>query len=151
MCARFAAEGDFDLMRLAGRYTLLEHDALDTFMRIALERKIGILSAGVFNSGILATGARPGAKYNYAPAPEDVLQRVRAIERVCSAHHVALPAAALAFCGAHPAVACMVLGAVTPQEVDAQVELAEARTPAALWSDLRAEKLVRADAPVPAA
>jgi D-threo-aldose 1-dehydrogenase len=151
MCARFAAEGDFDLMMLAGRYTLLEHDALDTFMRIALERKIGVLSAGVFNSGILATGARPGAKYNYSPAPEDVLQRVRAIERVCSAHGVALPAAALAFCGAHPAVACMVLGAVTPQEVDAQVELAQARIPAALWSDLRAEKLVRADAPVPAA
>jgi D-threo-aldose 1-dehydrogenase len=138
-------------MMLAGRYTLLEHDALDTFMRTAVERGIGILSAGVFNSGILATGAVAGAKYNYAPAPDGVLQRVRAIERVCQAHGVALPAAAIAFTAAHPAVACVVLGAVTPQEVDAQVALSAAAIPAALWSDLRAEKLLRADAPVPQA
>jgi D-threo-aldose 1-dehydrogenase len=151
MCARFAAEGDFDLMMLAGRYTLLEQDALDTFLRTAVERGIGILSAGVFNSGILATGAVPGAKYNYSPAPDSVLQRVRAIERICQAHGVALPAAAMAFTAAHPAVACVVLGAVTPQEVDAQVALSAASIPAAFWADLRAGKLLRADAPVPQA
>jgi len=149
MCARFAAAGDFDLMMLAGRYTLLEHDALDTFMPVAVQRRIGILSAGVFNSGILATGAVPGANYNYSPADDSVLQRVRSIERVCKAHGVPLPAAAMAFTAAHPAVACLVLGAVKPQEVDAQLALAETTIPAALWSDLRAEKLLRADAPVP--
>ena len=149
MCERFARSGDFDVMMLAGRYSLLEQGALSGFLPLALEKKIAVMLAGVFNSGILATGAKPGAYYNYKPAPPEILARVARIETVCAAHGVALPQAALAFCAAHPAVATIVLGAVTPQEVARNLELVAKPVPAALWRDLKAEGLLAEEAPVP--
>ena len=151
MCVRFARAGDFDVMMLAGRYSLLEQDALTEFLPLALEKKIAVMLAGVFNSGILATGAKPGAFYNYKPAPPEVLARVARIEAVCASHGVALPQAALAFCAAHPAVATIVLGAVTPQEVARNLDLVARPVPAALWRELKAEGLLAEAAPVPAA
>ena len=151
MCVRFARAGDFDVMMLAGRYSLLEQDALTEFLPLALHKKIAVMLAGVFNSGILATGARPGAFYNYKPAPPEVLARVTRIETVCASHGVALPQAALAFCAAHPAVATIVLGAVTPQEVARNLDLVARPVPAALWRELKAEGLLAEAAPVPAA
>lgn len=149
MCARFARAGNFDVMMLAGRYSLLEQGALTEFLPLALEKKIAVMLAGVFNSGILATGAKPGAYYNYKPAPPEILARVARIEAVCAAHGVVLPQAALAFCAAHPAVATIVLGAVTPQEVARNLDLVARAVPAALWRDLKAEGLLVAEAPVP--
>ncbi len=150
MCERFARAGDFDVMMLAGRYTLLEQGALDGFLPLALERRIAVMLAGVFNSGILATGARPGAHYNYGPASADILARVGLIERICRAHGVALPQAALAFARAHPAVASVVLGGVTPEQIRQNVAVFSAGTPAQLWLDLKSEGLVAPHAPVPA-
>ena len=149
MCVRFARAGDFDVMMLAGRYSLLEQGALPEFLPLALEKKIAVMLAGVFNSGILATGAKPGAFYNYKPAPPEVLARVARIEAVCASHGVALPQAALAFCAAHPAVATIVLGAVTAQEVARNLHLVAQPVPAALWSDLKAQGLLAEAAPVP--
>ena len=76
MCVRFAKAGDFDAVLLAGRYSLLEQPALEEFLPLALEKGIGVILGGVFNSGILATGAVPGAKYDYKIALPDVLERV---------------------------------------------------------------------------
>ena len=149
MCVRFAHAGDFDVMMLAGRYSLLEQGALPEFLPLALEKKIAVMLAGVFNSGILATGARPGAFYNYKPAPPEILARVARIEAVCASHRVALPQAALAFCAAHPAVATIVLGAVTPQEVARNLDLVARPVPATLWRDLKTEGLLAEAAPVP--
>lgn len=149
MCVRFARAGDFDVMMLAGRYSLLEQGALSEFLPLALEKRIAVMLAGVFNSGILATGAKPGAFYNYKPAPPEILARVARIEAVCFSHGVALPQAALAFCAAHPAVATIVLGAVTPQEVARNLDLVARPVPAALWRDLKAERLLAEEAPVP--
>src|ERR1700730_17748659 len=95
MCVRFAQAGSFDTMLLAGRYSLLEQPALAHFLPLAERKGIGVLLGGVFNSGILATGAVQGAKYNYRDAPPHVLARVADIQRVCDAHGVALPTAAL--------------------------------------------------------
>ena len=150
VCARMAREADIDCVMLAGRYSLLEQGALDEFLTLATQRGIGVMLGGVFNSGILATGARPGAHYNYRPAPDDVLERVRRIERVCNAHGVPLPHAAIRFPLGHPAVASVVLGAVTPDEVDRNLAAFDAQLPASLWRDLVAEGLLRDDAPVPA-
>lgn len=150
MCLRFAEAGDFDVMLLAGRYSLLEQPALDAFLPLAERRGIGVMLGGVYNSGILATGAREGARYDYAPAPPAVLARVARIERVCAAHGVSLREAALRFAMAHPAVASVVLGAVSPDEVAANLAGAAAPIPAGLWSDLVAEGLLSAHAPVPA-
>jgi D-threo-aldose 1-dehydrogenase len=150
VAARFLRAGDFDCVLLAGRYTLLEQGALDDFLPLAATQGVGVLLGGVFNSGILASGAVDGAKYNYRNAPPEVLDRVRRIGEVCRAHGVALPVAALHFALAHPAVAALVLGAVSAGEVTRNVDALAQRVPAALWRDLAAAGLLRSDAPLPA-
>lgn len=149
MAARFARAGDFDTMLLAGRYSLLEQPALADFLPLAAQKQIAVMLGGVFNSGILATGAVQGARYNYQLASPVVLDKVARIERVCAAHAVPLHRAALHFALTHPAVASVVLGAVTPSEITAQAEALAAPVPAGLWSDLKAEGLLDPAAPVP--
>jgi D-threo-aldose 1-dehydrogenase len=150
VCARVARDADPDCVLLAGRYSLLEQPALDDFLPLAQARGIGVLLGGVFNSGILATGAIAGARYNYRAAPPEILARVARIGRVCAAHEVDLPHAAIAFALGHPAVASIVLGAVTPDEATRNAALFARPVPAALWRDLVVEGLLRGDAPLPA-
>ncbi len=149
MCARFAREGDFDTMLLAGRYSLLEQPALAEFLPLALEKKIGVMLGGVFNSGILATGPVAGARYNYRIAPPEIVARVERIDRVCRAHGIALADAALRFPLGHPAVSSIVLGAVTAHEVERNVASLGKTIPSALWRDLKGEGLLADDVPVP--
>jgi D-threo-aldose 1-dehydrogenase len=150
MCERFARAGDFDVMMLAGRYTILEQGALDVFLPTAVEKNIAILSAGVFNSGILATGPVAGALYNYKPAPPEIVSRVQKIEAVCKRHKVELAHAAMQFPLAHPAIASVVLGAVHPDEVKRNVASISKPIPAAFWAEMKAEGLIPAHAPIPA-
>ena len=147
--ARFLREGDFDCMLLAGRYTLLEQPGLEDVLPLAKSRDVGVMLGGVFNSGILATGAIQGARYNYTPAPPDILERVRKVERVCAAHGVALPTAAVHFSLTGPAVSSLVLGGVTPAEVQRNVAALSSAPPAALWADLKSERLLDAAVPTP--
>ena len=147
--ARYLKDGDFDCVLMAGRYSLLEQPALAEVLPLAAKKNVGVMLGGVYNSGILATGAIAGAKYNYVPAPPDIIEKVRRIERVCAAHGVALPTAALHFCLGHSAVSSLVLGSVKPEEVRANVAAMTAKVPAALWSDLKAERLLDAAAPTP--
>jgi D-threo-aldose 1-dehydrogenase len=149
VCEALARQGDFDLFLLAGRYTLLEQEALTSFLPLCEERGIGILLGGPYNSGILATGAQPGATYNYGPAAQDILDRVARIERVCAAHGVRLIEAALRFPLAHPSVVSVIPGGQTAAEWLANAEVLRARIPPALWAELKAQGLLRADAPVP--
>jgi D-threo-aldose 1-dehydrogenase len=149
VCERLLGLGDFDGFLLAGRYTLLEQEALDSFLPLCEKRDVGIILGGPYNSGILATGAIEGAKYNYAPAPAHILDRVRKIEAVCNAHNTRLAAAALQFVLGHPAVKTVIPGAVSAAEVDANAALLETPIPATLWSDLRSDGLIDANAPLP--
>jgi D-threo-aldose 1-dehydrogenase len=146
---RFAADGDFDCFMLAGRYTLLDHTSLDTFMPECERRNISVLMAAPFNSGILATGATAGATYFYTEADAEVRSRTRRIEAVCGRHGVAIAAAALQFPLAHPAVASVVTGMRSRREVDANVAHCRADIPGDFWAELKAEGLVAAAAPVP--
>ena len=150
MCVRFANAGDIDAVLLAGRYSLLEQPALADFLPVAEQKRIGVMLGGVFNSGILATGAVAGAKYNYRDAPPEVLAKVKRIEAVCAAHSVPLPVAAMQFALGHPAVASLVIGAVRGAEVTRNVASLAAKVPAALWADLKREGLLAAHVPVPA-
>lgn len=150
MCARFAEAGDFDCALLAGRYSLLQQDALDRFLPLAARKGIGVILGGVFNSGILATGARPGARFNYREAPPEILERVARIERVCAAHSVPLAVAALHFALAGPAVASVILGGVTPEEVERNAAALHHPVPPALWRDLKGEGLLPDAVPTPA-
>ena len=147
--ARYLREGDFDCLLLAGRYTLLEQPALREVLPLAAERNIGVMLGGVFNSGILATGAGGDARYNYTPAPPEIADRARRIEAVCKRYDVPLPVAALHFALAGPGVASLVLGSVKPDEIRRNVAAMSAKVPAALWSDLKLEGLLEAAAPIP--
>jgi len=147
-CQWLAERGDFDLFLLAGRYTLLEQDALDSFLPLAERKGIGIVIGGPYNSGVLATGARPGAFYNYDPAPDWVLDKVGRIEAVCARHGVRLVDAAFRFPLLHPAVVSVIPGGQGRAEMESNLAAAAARVPAALWADLKAKGLMRADAPV---
>lgn len=144
-----ARSGDFDLFLLAGRYTLLEQEALASFLPYCEAHNIGILLGGPFNSGILATGPRPGAYYNYEPAAPGVLARVGAIARVCRAHGVKLAEAALRFPLGHKQVVSIIPGGQKPGEVRRNAAMLNRRIPLALWRDLKSEGLLRADAPIP--
>lgn len=147
-CQWLAERGDFDLFLLAGRYTLLEQEALDSFLPLAERKGIGIVIGGPYNSGVLATGARPGAFYNYDPAPDWVLDKVGRIEAVCARHGVRLVDAAFRFPLLHPAVVSVIPGGQGRAEMESNLAAAAARVPAALWADLKAKGLMRADAPV---
>lgn len=147
-CLNFSREGDFDCFMLAGRYTLLEQESLEELLPICLQKNISILIAGSYNSGILATGAVPGAKYNYQPAPPEIMEKVNRIEAVCQRHNTPLAAAAIQFPLAHPAIAAVVSGAAKPEEVDQNMQLMSRSIPNALWQELKHEGLLREDAPV---
>lgn len=146
--ARFAEEADFDCFLLAGRYTLLEQDSLDDLLPICVERSMSIIAGGVYNSGLLVD-PKPGAHYNYVPAEEPVLERARALKAVCDEHDVPLRAAALQFPLAHPAVASIVVGARTPEEVDDNLAMLSLDVPDELWTALKERELLRPEAPTP--
>ena len=107
--------------------------------------------AGVFNSGILATGAIPGARYDYGIASAEIAERVTKIEAVCKAHGTTLRRTALQFSMSHPAVVSVVLGGVKPEEVRANIADASIKVPVALWADLKAQGLLNSTAPTPTA
>lgn len=144
-----ARRGEFDLFLLAGRYTLLEQRSLDSFLPLCVERGIGIVIGGAYNSGILATGPRPGAMYNYEEAPQEILDRASAIQAVCEKHGVKLVEAALRFPLGHPAVITVIPGASRPNEISTNLKTLAATIPPGLWSELKQQGLLRKDAPVP--
>jgi D-threo-aldose 1-dehydrogenase len=149
-CQWLLERGDFDLFLLAGRYTLLEQEALTSFLPLCEKRGAGIILGGPYNSGILATGAKPGAWYNYNPAPQNVLDKVAKIEAVCAKHSVRLIEAALNFPLTHPAVMSLIPGGQVAAEVEANLRILSAKIPAELWQDLKTHGLMREDAPTPA-
>ncbi len=142
---------DVDLLMLAGRYTLLEQDALDELLPLCAERGVGIVAAGVFNSGLLARAEVPAdAKYNYDDAPAELIERARAIAALCERHGTTLPAAAVRFPLGHPAVISVCVGARSAAQIERNTALYHERVPPALWQDLKQQGLLRADAPTPA-
>lgn len=143
--------GRFDCFLLAGRYTLLEQQSLDAFMPACASHGATVIIGGAYNSGILATGTRSsGTKYfNYAPAPDAILERVARIESVCDEFGVTLAAAALQFPLAHPLVASVIPGVATVQQFAQTLQMFSEDIPAAFWHTLKARGLLRTDAPTP--
>jgi len=150
VCEMLANQGDFDLFLLAGRYTLLEQDSLESMLPLCQKRGIGIVIGGAYNSGILASGPVAGATYNYSPAPQHVLDRVARIQAVCERHGVKLVEAALRFPLMHPSVVSVIPGAVSPKQIELNNRILAANIPPAMWAELKTEGLLREDAPVAA-
>ncbi len=149
VCQTLAERGDFDLFLLAGRYTLLEQESLETFLPLCEKRGIGIVLGGPYNSGILATGPVPGAFYDYSEAPPEILDRVARIQAICRDHDTPLIAAALRFPLAHPAVVSVIPGGQSAEQVRGNLDILGTDIPADLWPALKSAGLVRQDAPTP--
>ncbi|WP_406836218.1 aldo/keto reductase [Streptomyces sp. AHU1] len=149
MPERFVRETDVDVVLCAGRYTLLDQDALTGLLPAARARGVSVVVGGAFNSGLLAD-PRPGATYDYTVAPSALLDRALRLREVAGRHGTTLRAAALAFPAAHPAVASVLAGARTAAEVRDCAEQFATDVPPDFWRELRAEGLLPADAPFPA-
>jgi D-threo-aldose 1-dehydrogenase len=143
------ADFDIDCALLAGRYTLLEQGTLDDLLPACEARGVSILLGGAFNSGILARGVQGDLKFNYGAAPKEVIERVARLEAVCRTHDVPLAAAALQFPYAHPAVATVLTGARSVEELRENAASFDRPIPAELWTALRDEGLLDPRAPVP--
>lgn len=150
MLVDFARNADFDCFLLAGRYTLLEQTSLDALAELR-EKGISIFAGGVYNSGILATGATTNASYNYDVAPPHIMEKARQLEAVCTHHNVPLNAAAVQFVNTHPAITSLIIGADRAEQVQDNLDTFHVPIPAAFWADLRAEGLIEAGAPTPQA
>jgi D-threo-aldose 1-dehydrogenase len=140
---------DLDFFLLAMRYTLLEQEVLDSEFPNCEKRNVGIVIGGTYNSGILATGAVPGARYNYAPADPQSMTRVAKMEAICRRHNVPLAAAALQFPLGHKLVAAVIPGAISTEQVKQNLAAFNCSIPQDLWAELKHEKLIRGDAPTP--
>lgn len=155
ICLATLRHADLDVILLAGRYTLADQSALSELLPECVRRGVAVVLGGPFNSGILATGARPadGASpfFDYAPAPEAIVARVAAIEEVCREFAVPLPAAALQFSAAHPAIAVVLAGARTVGELDGNHVMMRLPIPDGFWVELRKRGLVASAAPLPPA
>ena len=140
------ASADIDCVLIAGRYTLLDQTAFTSgFLDTCARRGVSIFAGGVFNSGFLAGGSH----YAYREADRAHVEAREVLLNVCRRHEVELPAVALQFTGAHPAVTSVVVGARSADEVRAISRWCQAEIPAKLWSDLRHAKLIPAEAPTP--
>ena len=149
VCQAALEARDFDCFLLAGRYTLLEQESNETFLPMCVERGAAVVVGGGFNSGILATGAVDGAKYNYAPAPAEIMDRVRKIEAVCADHNVPLAAAALQFVVAHPAIPSFIAGTRTVEQLEKNLAWFSYPIPADFWAELKFKGLLSEAAPTP--
>ena len=149
MMPRFLDLVDVDFFIVALPYTLLDQDVLDAEFPRCEEMGVGAVIGALFASGILATGPVAGAKYKYADAPPEILEKTRRIEAVCQRHGTPLRAAAMQFPLAHPITAAIIPGALEPAHVQGNAELLAHPIPGALWTDLKQEGLLREDAPVP--
>lgn len=148
MLTRFVRDTDVDVVLCAGRYTLLEQGALADLLPAAEEHGTSVVVGGAFNSGLLAD-PKPGATYNYASAPQELVARALRLKDIAERHGTTLRAAALAFPAAHPAVASVLVGARSADEARDGAEQFAALVPADFWRELVAEGLLPKDAPVP--
>ena len=149
MLVELVREGDFDCVLLAGRYTLLDQSALAELLPLCQRRNVSVVMGGAYNSGILATGAVPGAHYDYQPASPAIMEKTRRIEAVCARHCLPLKAAALQFPFGHPAVVSNIPGTSSASRFDENLRALQTPIPASFWEDLKEEELLRDDAPVP--
>jgi D-threo-aldose 1-dehydrogenase len=145
---RAVRETSADCVLVAGRYTLLDQTANAELLPLCRELGVGVVVGGVFNSGILAI-PRQGATYDYAPAPAALVDRAARIAGICARHDVPLPAAALQFPLAHPAIGCVLAGVRSLVQLDAAVSCFDAPIPAALWRELVHEGLLPQEVPLP--
>ncbi|MFI0717568.1 aldo/keto reductase [Streptomyces sp. NPDC021224] len=139
--AAYVAAYEVDVVLIAGRFSLLDHDAMTRLLPLCAERGTAVVVGGVFNTGLLADPS-DGAMFHYRPVPAGELARARRCQELCAQYEVPLTAAAAQFPFLHPAVTSVVLGCRSAQEVTANAEALRRPVPAELWRRLAAEGFV---------
>ncbi|MEG3768485.1 aldo/keto reductase [Alteromonas sp. 14N.309.X.WAT.G.H12] len=152
VCEQAMDHGRFDCFLLAGRYSLLEQDALQSFLPRCEKEQASIILGGPYNSGILATGVNRTdvtPHYNYAPAAPAIIERVSRIEKICDEFNVPLAAAALQFPLGHPSVVSVIPGLSSAKRVVTTQDYMNTPIPDQLWRALQEQELLHPDAPLP--
>ena len=149
MIPRFLDLVELDFFLVAYGYNLLTQEMLEEEFPLCEEQGISIIVGAVFASGILATGAVPGAMYFYAPASPEMMERTNRIEQICNRYQTPLPCAALQFLLANPIVSAIIPGAMETAHVQANFDMLREPVPEELWGALKSEGLLREDAPIP--
>ena len=132
---RIMKETDIDVVLIAGRYSLLDQEALEELLPTALARNVDVIVAGVFNSGILANPVK-GATFDYLPASDELLAKAVRIREVLDEHQVSLTSAALQFPLRHPAVKSVLVGCRSAAEVESNIEEFDKTIENRAWDDL---------------
>lgn len=149
ICVAALDHGPFDVFLLAGRYTLLDQEALRVLLPLCRARGASLISGAPFNTGILAKGAVPGATFAHRPASKAMLDRVGAIAAMALRHGVTLAAAALQFPLGHASVASVLPGPRSADQTNANVAAMRETIPADFWRDLVRHGLLPDDVPLP--
>lgn len=123
ICLEVMRRAPIDCILLAGRYTLLDRSAEAELLPLCRQTGTSLVVGGVYNSGIMITGAKPGANFDYGPASDEVLSRVAAMEKIAAGKGYPLAAAAVQFPLRDPAVAAVLLGAAVPEHLERNLEL----------------------------
>ncbi|WP_022953494.1 aldo/keto reductase [Leucothrix mucor] len=110
VCVDIMKQVPLDVILIAGRLSLLDRSAEMELTGLCREMGTSLVLGGIFNSGILATGAKAGATYDYGPAPEAVLEAVRELEVEASEAGLSIAEAALQFAMNHPSATSVLLG-----------------------------------------
>jgi D-threo-aldose 1-dehydrogenase len=138
---------DVDFFLVALPYTLADQAALNGPMADCARRGIKVVIGAPFASGLLADPGAPGVMYAYQPASAEMVAKARSIQAVCARHGVALAAAALQFPLLHPAVVSVIPGAVSAAQVTENAANMALPIPGEMWSELKMQGLIDADAP----
>lgn len=140
-----AKSGLADTLMVSGRFTLLEQPAAEELLPVMEERGVAGVAVSIFNSGLLAK-PRPAsdARYEYAAAAGELVERANRIADVCEAHGIDLPTAALAFPLLHPAIEARVVSASSRQQMEQTAQRASTPVPDGVWSDLASAGLLDA-------
>jgi D-threo-aldose 1-dehydrogenase len=149
MCTKFAEAGEFDCMVMAGRYTLLEQGAIDSFFPIAEKQNIGIILAGVFNSGILVKGVNENSTYDYGKIPENIKNKYFEIVKICREFNIPISAAALQFCNANNLISSMIIGMDRPSHIQQNLDFLNFKIEKEFWEKLKKNNLIDERSPTP--
>ena len=147
MLLDFANNADFDCFLLAGRYTLLDHSAMYSFMPKCLEKNISLILGGPYNSGILASDFKSESTYFYESSPTKVIEKARLIKNVCDKYEVPLKAASLQFGLNHPSVVSTIPGPSNPNELKENLKMVNITINNDLWKELKDKKLIDLECP----
>ncbi|MGR4000322.1 MAG: aldo/keto reductase [Alphaproteobacteria bacterium] len=145
VCVDALGMGSWDVFILAGRYTLLEQGALSELLPACESGGVSIIVGGPFNSGILVGGGT----WNYRAAPDDIVERVGRLSRICEGCGVPMAAAALQFPLGHGSVVSVIPGLRDRGELSDTLAWAGYEIPGSFWETLKTEGLLRSDAPTP--